>query len=420
MEKPEYGVKNLEKHSNINIEKEIDLDAVLGNDPDPNDPDPNDPDPNDPDPNDPDPNDPDPNDPDPNDPDPNDPDPNDPDPNDPDPDPNPLDEGIVDLNEPDPNDPDPNDPDPDKNKGNEVDFIKIGDKKVDVESVEKELGRLMAIEKAIADDPFLMGFIQHYDGGGDPLDYISAKKTDYSKVGNFDLLKDTWFSENADLNDNVKSKMFALDMKEKYGYDVETGEFSEDGTLDVDILSAKMERDANKVRATKVEHQKKFAVQKRDNGLLEQGVDNSANIKEHTEKVTNHQHTKTLSESGMIAVEVDGNKYGIKVKDTENIVNMAIDDESFFKLFGVDENGITDKTDLQKFYKVASMAVDPASYDKKLISIGRTLERREQAKLGKNLYDANDPKHKLPPEGKKSEKRSLLEAFKKEGVHYTT
>ncbi|RLD00734.1 MAG: hypothetical protein DRI46_06640 [Chloroflexi bacterium] len=330
-----------------------------------------------------------------------------------------LDEDILDLNEKG-EEKKEEEEEKKEEEGKEADFIKIGDTKVEVKAVVDELSRLKTIEDAILEDDFLLGFIKHYDAGGDPAEFVGMVKTDYKEMSDLQLLKHDFDRENSDIEGSVRERMFAVEMKQKFGYDVSNNEYLEDALdLDEDILKAKLSREARKLRAKRIEEQDKYKSSATKGPVNENRKDYSQLIEELHTQVDQHQHTKDFSESGFIPVEVGDMKFGLKIKDPKKIIEMAANNGEFMKLFGFTQDGVSTDTDLMKFYKVASMAEDIEGYNKKLISIGRTLERRERMKEGKNLLNKEHGGGGTPIEQKESPKRELLKAFAEKGTHYT-
>jgi len=326
-----------------------------------------------------------------------------------------LEEGVVDLNKKKEGDDDEGKKDEDKKEI--ASFVKIGDKEIPVDAVVDELVRLKSIEDAIVNDEFLLGFIKNYESGGDPLEFVSMVRTDYESMDDMALIRHEFDRENSDIDPAIREKMFAAEMKQKFGYDVNTNEFVEDFDLDADVLKAKLMREAKRLKAKRIEEQKKYKTDKIKGGVRPSGPSYTEILEKRRESINKHQHTKEITESGLIPVNAGDLKFGIKVEDPKSVVEMATDTKKFIEQFGIKEDGVVSDADLMRFYKVIAMAQDPEGYEKKLISIGKTLERRDRMKEAKNLVKPPDGRDR-PLEQKENPKRELLKAFAEKGEHF--
>jgi len=143
-------------------------------------------------------------------------------------------------------------------------LVSIGDKERPVADIVKDYQLLNAKVEAIEKDEFLNSFIEHYQAGGDPEDYIRAK-SDPTKVSDLEAIKSRFFSDpdNKGFDDDVKEALFEKELNEKYGMNPD-GSFDDEDSKVAKIGKQTMKRDADKVRSSILEANKKFEIKRHE------------------------------------------------------------------------------------------------------------------------------------------------------------
>jgi hypothetical protein len=330
------------------------------------------------------------------------------------------DEDIVDLSKKKEESDEPAKEDGKQDAAKPLDFIEIDGHKLTADETISELRRLSSIEQAILEDEWLTAFIKNYAAGTDPLKYIEATRIDYTKVSDLDLLKEE-FAASLDVEDrSVVDRAWKKHLKKQFGYDTDSGKYTGEDDDDAALNEATLRREANKIRKKRVEDQKQYITKAKDvrGSDAPKGPDTEARKK----ALESHPQAKDFSGSGMLVVDVgEAGKFAIKAPEAKDIISSASDTSKIFAKFGLGPSGeVTEKTDLSKLFKALLLADNPAQYERKLIAIGRTLQKRETFKTARTIDPAAAAAGRVAGgDPVKNEKREILKAFRDHGKHVT-
>lgn len=271
-----------------------------------------------------------------------------------------------------------------------VDFTKLfvgeGDKKRSVaemlEQHEAQRAQLEALDK----DVFLSEFLKVYRGGGDVLQFLEVKKTDWDKVSDLDVLRRRLDEQNAGLSERARNKIFESEILNKYKIgDASVKEGSDEYQINMELLK----RDADKVRSEKKDVQRKYSV---PDPAERVGKSNDEMSPEELSRwrqsvVADDTVSKFLKEKKIpVSAGKDG-LFALEVDKPEDAVEMIVDERRFWDLFFKDtkqKKGV----DFGKASKVFAFAADPAAYEERLIDIGRALGEEAYVKERKNAGGA--------------------------------
>lgn len=263
---------------------------------------------------------------------------------------------------------------------------------------EEELNTLKTFRDKIENDEFLKNLIDYYERTGDVKPYLNSQGINYEKDYNDEqILRLQFDQENADLTKTVRDKLFAKEMKAKYGFDTDGGDFID--VEDVELTQALMKRDAVKARNKFIEEQKQFQipepkppvdkVAEPDTKAAEEAKAKAEAAekaqKEELEKfykfVDDHETFKSIKETKMVKIDAEGvdEQFGYEVIDPDSIAEMVKDERKFFQMFK-GQDGV----DWDRISKVYAYAQDTKAFESALIDFGRTLEREAYLKEAKN------------------------------------
>ena len=277
--------------------------------------------------------------------------------------------------------------------------ITIGDEKLNATSAAERIGKLSGDSKSleeIKNDPFLGKFIEHYQNGGNPLDYLQANTSLEDSMSPIDLLKSQFMKDNSDVSEATASRLWNKELKERYkiGVDPDIDGLTVD---DLEDGKAMMERDAARARRLIKDEKSKFKIAKREdfvdekliNERLEQSKQEAvkefeASVKEWQEMIDTHEATKFLKEKGMVKI-VNGDKtMGYRVENPNSIIEMAKDNRKIIEKIS-DKNG----TDVGKLTKLAAFADNMEKYDQTLIKYGMKMAEKNMAMSERNIKSPN-------------------------------
>ena len=282
--------------------------------------------------------------------------------------------------------------------------IKIGDESVKVTDAINEVKRLKDYQKDIESDEFIKGIIEHRKNGGDVRKYLEAN-VDYSKYDDMQMLKESFYKDNSDLNDSIKEKAFKRHLLNEYGYDLDNADFKDE--TDIDLMKGYMERDANRVRKSLTDEQSKFKIQERPQPEKKEEA-TQYDPQKFIESVSKTPEVKELLETGSIKLSANGEEFNYEVGEEKanQLLNLIADDQKFFKLF-LGEDG---KIDFQKVKRVYAHALDMDGYEKTIFEKGVNSSKKQSFKKSKKINDDPSGKSKTT-DGNKNFKQGLADAF---------
>ena len=243
----------------------------------------------------------------------------------------------------------------------------------DIEGLIEDYKSLRDSEKTVFKDDFIKNAVDYYNKTGSLSPYLEATSFDYDKMSDEKVMRHNLEKEHPSLSPRAIEKLYARDVINKYSLDED--KFDVD---DVELGKELLKADATKLRAKYKDEQQNFIqpeVKEDDSAKMQQEA-----LDKFATSVESDQNTKDLFDNKRILVEYNDEKFSYEVEDPSSIKDMTLDSNKFFQLFS-DENG---KIDLEKWYRVATYALDPETYDMSLISHGVGLGQEKVVKDLKN------------------------------------
>lgn len=227
----------------------------------------------------------------------------------------------------------------------------------------------------IEGDPFLKKFIDYRLAGGDPQAYLESQAKDWTKEGDFKVLRDEFFASDkvAGLDKEAAEELFEREISDKYGAGID-GEYIEVDSKAARVGKQLMKRDAEKLRAGHIESQAKFAFTKAE----EKPVVQYDPAKER-ENILKNENMKSFV--GDKLVRISDTEYAHEVEDAEAIIGMMTDQRNFWSLFKKEDGTI----DFGKLTKAFAFAKNPSKYESDVLALGKSLGQEEYLKQKKNI-----------------------------------
>lgn len=229
--------------------------------------------------------------------------------------------------------------------------------------------------EAIEGDEWLKKFVDYKLKGGDPLAYFESQTRDWAKAGDFDLLREDFYSSDkvAGLDDEAKEELFAREISDKYSASID-GSYEDENSKLARVGKQLIKRDAEKLRASQIEKQKSFSLPKAEE--KQQVVFDPAKERESVLKI---EEVKKFMTDKLVRIADTG--YAHEVENPEAVIGMMADQSEFWKLF-LKKDG---QTDWGKLTKVFAFANDQSKYENDLLSLGKSLGVEGYLKQGKNI-----------------------------------
>jgi hypothetical protein len=248
-------------------------------------------------------------------------------------------------------------------------------------------------------DDFIKKVVDKYNQDGNLEDFFRAYSTDIDKLSDQDILKKQFFEENADMED--EKAVERLWKKELSKYTIDADEYDQE---EVETGLALMKRDAKKVRAILKERQQEYLQPSKKEGV----PDDSKRIEALQKFVENDEVVKTVKESKIVSLDIDGEKFNFEVDNPQIIADSLINENLFFNQFVKDG-----KPDTGKWAEVMAYATNPQKFRKSLVDYGRSLERKSMEDELKNTKLPRQEASKSSSTG--DDREDLLNAFVTKG-----
>ena len=255
-----------------------------------------------------------------------------------------------------------------------------------IEELFEEYKSLRDSEKTSFKDDFIKDAVEFYNKTGSLTPYLEATSLNFEEMTDEKIMRHNLKSQNPTLSDRAIERLYLRDIINKYSLDADR--FDED---EVELGKELLKADADKLRKTLVDEQKNFI---QPESKPEDNSEAEAQQTAFIESVNTNNVTRDLLENKRILVDYNDQSFSYEIENPEQLKDMALDSTKFFALFQ-DEKGTID---FDKWYKVASYALDPETYNQSLISHGVGLGQEKVVKDLKNpsKVTKSSPQYKEP------------------------
>ena len=255
-----------------------------------------------------------------------------------------------------------------------------------IEELFEEYKSLRDSEKTTFKDDFIKEAVEFYNKTGSLTPYLEATSINFEEMTDEKIMRHNLKTQNPTLSDRAIERLYLRDIINKYSLDADR--FDED---EVELGKELLKADADKLRKTLVDEQKNF---RQPESEPEDNSEAEALQKSYIESVNNSKVTRDLLENKRVLVDYNDQSFSYEIDNPEQLKEMALDSSKFFGLFQ-DEKG---NIDFDKWYRVASYALDPQTYDQSLISHGVGLGQEKVVKDLKNpsKVTKSSPQYKEP------------------------
>lgn len=255
-----------------------------------------------------------------------------------------------------------------------------------IEELFEEYKSLRDSEKTPYKDDFIKDAVEYYNKTGSLTPYLEATSLNFEEMTDEKIMRHNLKSQNPTLSDRAIERLYLRDIINKYSLDADR--FDED---EVELGKELLKADANKLRDSLVDEQKNFI---QPESKPEDNSEAEAQQTAFIESVNTNKTTRDLLENKRILVDYNDQSFSYEIENPEQLKDMALDSSKFFGLFQ-DEKGTID---FDKWYKVASYALDPETYNQSLISHGVGLGQEKVVKDLKNpsKVTKSSPQYKEP------------------------
>lgn len=293
---------------------------------------------------------------------------------------------------------------------NELD-IEIDGQERSVAEVIVERNELAKRVAEIESDDFLKGLIDHYKATGNIDAYYEAKGVDWDKKSDLEVLKIAFDKKNADLPDKTRELLWKKKLRSDYMIkdDLSPEELESE---DYQIAQGLLERDARNTRKEFKEVQQKYKAPERktEQAAQPQQFDAAA----YKQKLLQEKEVSAFAKHKLLPLGVKdgmGKTLGFEPKDTEQIIEMMIDDRKFWNSF---RDPKTKRINYTKLAKAYAYVQDPEFYEQSLVNLGKNLHLEERLKDQKQIDDRLNRKAGGPPPKESFAKGFLTAALKQQ------
>ena len=165
---------------------------------------------------------------------------------------------------------------------------------------------------------------------------------------------------NPTLSDRAIERLYQRDVINKYSLDQD--KFEED---EVELGKELLKADADKLRNTFVDEQKKF-IEPVVSETKEKAENQKIERSEWESTVKTNKTTKDVLNNKRILISFKDETFSYEVDNPQELQEMTIDNNKFFNLFSDGQGNV----DFDKWYRVLTYAADPETYEQSLISHG--------------------------------------------------
>lgn len=208
-------------------------------------------------------------------------------------------------------------------------------------------------------DDFIKKVVDVYNEKGDLSDFFKAHSVNWKEMPADQVLKEDFKEKYKGLSPKNIERLWQKEV-EKYNLDSDDDE-------DIELGKDLMERDANEIRAKKIQEQESYLQpQKKE----EAPKYTPEQIKE---AVKRFPEVNELMDSKKLSYKIGDNDFNLQVKDLEFVVDALSDDRVLINKF-ISPDG---KHDIKGFIDAANYIRDPKSVQQAWVDYGRTLGKEE-------------------------------------------
>lgn len=248
-------------------------------------------------------------------------------------------------------------------------------------------------------DDFIKKVVEKYNQDGSLEDFFKAYSTDWDKMSDQDVLKEKFFEDNADMEDDKAVER--LWKKELSKYTIDADEYDQE---EIETGLALMKRDAKKVRTALKEQQAQFI----EPQSKKDGPDEGKRIEALKKFVDEDPIVQAIKQTKIVSLDIDGEKYNFELDNPEIIAESLVNENLFYNQFVT--NG---KPDTGKWAEVMAYVTNPQKFRKSLVDYGRSLERKS---MEGELKNTSLPRQEASKSGSTGDEREdLLNAFVAKG-----
>lgn len=251
-------------------------------------------------------------------------------------------------------------------------YIATDDGELSVSDIwEKYKGTQSELEK-IKSDEFLSRFIDFYKEGGDPAQFLKVATAKWEDTSDIQLLKMQFDNENSDLDEEARQIIFERELVSKYGVNPD-GTYDDADSREAKVGKQLMRRDAQKMRTSLIEEQKKFMLPQPKS--QQQQLDPNAIRQEllKDRQLEGFLKSKSVPVGDGFSYEADPNK----------VIGMMSNTSEFWNLFKKPD-GDWDKAAMAKVF---AFALDPKKYDDHILKLGQDVGSESYLKEQKNTVE---------------------------------
>lgn len=225
----------------------------------------------------------------------------------------------------------------------------------------------------IKGDEFLNRFVDYYKNGGDPAEFLQKATTKWENVSDVQLMKMQFDADNSDLDDEAKQIIFERELVSKYGINPD-GTYDDENSREAKVGKQLLRRDAQKLRSTFAEEQKKFMLPKPKETQQQQFDTNAIR-----EELLRDKELEPLLKHKIVPV---GDSFAYEA-DPNKVIGMMANTSEFWKLFQKSD-GSWDKSAMAKVF---AFAMDPKRYDDHILKLGQDVGSENYIKEQRNTVE---------------------------------
>ena len=223
-------------------------------------------------------------------------------------------------------------------------------------------------------DDFIKNAVAYYNENGTLNPYLEATAVNFTEMGDEQVMRYNLKKNNPTLSDRAIERLYQRDVINKYSLDQD--KFEED---EVELGKELLKADADKLRNTFVDEQKKF-IEPVVSETKEKAENQKIERSEWESTVKSNKTTKDVLDNKRILISFKDETFSYEVDNPQELQEMTIDNNKFFNLFSDGQGNV----DFDKWYRVLTYAADPETYEQSLISHGIGLGQEKVVKDLKN------------------------------------
>lgn len=252
-------------------------------------------------------------------------------------------------------------------------YIGIGDEEVSASDLVDRYNDAKSQLDAIKNDEFLSRFVDYYKSGGKPDEFIKKASVDYGKISDVELVRMQFDNDNSDLDEEARNIIFERELVSKYGINPD-GTYDDEDSKEAKVGKQLLKRDAQKLRSTFAEEQKKFLLPQANDTQKQQYDPNAVR-----EELLRDKELESLVKNKSLPV---GDDFSYET-DPDKVIGMMTNTGEFWKLFQK-QDGSWDK---KAIAKVFAFALDPKKYDDHILKLGQDIGSESYIKEQKNTTE---------------------------------